>query len=117
MIFQVRTDNHIQNSQELKSEIQAEVDAVLTPRFGEQIRRVEVYLQDTNSGSKGGGLDKRCGVEVHLAGYAPVMAEDRADTVEQAVSGALDKALNALTKAIGRLQDRGDTVSMSGEET
>ncbi|MEO6810456.1 MAG: HPF/RaiA family ribosome-associated protein [Isosphaeraceae bacterium] len=117
MIFQVRTDNHIENSQELKNEIRDEVDAVLIPRFGEQIRRVEIYLQDTNSGSKEGGLDKRCGVEVHLAGYPAMMAEDRGDTVEQAVSGALGKMLNALTKAIGRLQDRGDTVSMSGEAT
>lgn len=118
MIFQVRTDNHIENSQELKSEIRGKVDSVLLPRYADQLRRVEVYLEDTNSSDKGGSLDKRCGIEIHLAGYpAPVVAEDRANTVEQAVTGALRKALRALETTLGRLQDRGDTTSMSGQDT
>jgi len=116
MHFQVRTDNHIENSEALIDTIGAEVEAVLSPRFGDQLRRVEVYLQDTNS-HKSGGLDKRCSVEVHLSGYSPVAVEARADTIEDAVDGALEKALRALDKAIGRLNDRGDTVSMSGEVT
>lgn len=117
MTFQVRTDSHIENSQELKAEIRAMVDAVLLPRYGDQVRRVEIYLEDTNSRTKAGGRDKRCGAEVHLAGYPAVAVDEHAGTVEQAVRGALGKALRLLDKSIGRLRDRDDTISMSGQET
>lgn len=119
MIFQVRTDNNIENSQELKDAIQAEVDAILGTRSTDQLRRVEVYLQDTNSNRKGGDRDKRCTVEAHLdrAGAAPVVATDEAETVEQAVDGALRKLLRALDSTLGRRRDRDDPISMSGQET
>lgn len=117
MHFQVRTDNHIENSEALIESIRVDVDNTLTPRYGEQLRRVEVYLQDTNSNNKSGGRDKRCSIEVHLAGYSAVAVDDRADSVDEAVTGALDKMLRALDKALGRISDRGDTVSMSGMET
>ncbi len=91
MHFQVRTDNHIKNSEALAEQIRAEVDATLTPRYADQLRRVEVYLQDTNSHKS--GIDKRCAVEVHLAGYQAVTVDDTANTIDEAVSGALDKML------------------------
>lgn len=116
MHFQLRTDNHINNSESLEESIRTEVDATIVPRFGDQLRRVEVYLQDQNSHKSSSG-DKRCSIEVHLAGYPAVAVDAKADTVEEAVDSALDKMLRALEKAIGRLNDRGDTVSMSGQET
>ncbi len=115
MLFQVRTDNHIKNSEALAESVRAQVEAALRPRFAVQLRRVEVYLQDVNSHK--GGADTRCAMEAHLAGYQPVAVESRAGNVDDAVGGALDRLLRALDGKLGRLHGRGGHVSMSGEET
>lgn len=115
MHFQVRTDNHIENSEALIDSVRDEVEAALLPRFEDRIRRVEVYLQDMNSHKK--GVDTRCSIEVSLAGHQPVAVDDKATSVEEAVSGAVEKLLRALDRTIGKLEDRGGRVSMSGEET
>src|SRR5688500_16164554 len=94
MHFQVRTDNHIDNSQEFQDRIQAEVDGALGDRFGTQIRRVEVYLQDMNSHKK--GVDTRCGIEVSLAGHQPVAVHHDAANIDDAVSGAVERLLRTL---------------------
>ena len=115
MLFQLRTDNHIENSEELAGRVRAEVEGALDPRFTDRLRRVEVYLQDTNSHK--GGVDTRCAIEVHLAGHQPVAVDDTAPGVDQAVSGAVDKMLRVLEHTLGRLHDRHGRVSMSGDET
>ena len=48
MQFQVRTDNHLPNSEELSDKIRDEVEGALAHRYHGQVRRVEVYLQDMN---------------------------------------------------------------------
>jgi ribosome-associated translation inhibitor RaiA len=113
--FQVRTDNHIENSEELTSSIRAEVEGALSDRFLDRIRRIEVYLQDMNAHK--GGVDTRCSIEVSLAGHQPVAVDDRATGVDEAVSGAIDKMMHVLDRTLGRIEDRNGRVSMSGEET
>lgn len=115
MHFQVRTDNHIVNSEALIDGIRDEVEGALTPRFTDRIRRVEVYLQDMNSHKR--GIDIRCSIEVGLAGHQPIAVEDRASAVDVAVSGAVEKVVRALDHMVGRLGDRSGRVSMSGNET
>jgi hypothetical protein len=115
MHFQVRTDNHIENSEALTSRIRDEVEGALTPRYTDRIRRVEVYLQDVN-GHKG-GLDTRCSIEISLAGHQPVAAAELAAGLDEAVAGAVDKVLRVLDHTIGKMEDRGGKVSMSGEGT
>ncbi len=115
MHFQVRTDNHIENSEDLISSIQAEVEGALKDRFVDRIRRVEVYLQDMNAHK--GGVDTRCSIEVSLAGHQPVAVEERATGLDEAVSGAVDKMIHALDRMFGRLHARNGRVSMSGDET
>lgn len=115
MHFQVRTDNHIANSEDLTNRIRDEVEGALSPRFTDRIRRVEVYLQDMNGHKK--GVDTRCSIEVSLAGHQPVAVDDRATNIEEAVAGAVDKVVRALDHMLDRLSDRGGRVSMSGEET
>ena len=114
MHFQVRTDNHIQNSEALSDGIRAEVEAALS-RFTDRLRRVEVYLQDMNSHKK--GVDTRCSIEASLSGHQAIAVDDRAASVEDAVSGAVDKLVTAIDRTLGRIEDRGGRVSMSGEET
>jgi hypothetical protein len=114
MLFQLRTDNHIENSEDLAASVQGEVLDALEPRYGDRLRRVEVYLQDMN-GQKG-GIDKRCAIEAHLAGLAPIAVDDRATNADQAVTGAVDKLLRALEHKLGRIEDRAGHKSASGAE-
>jgi ribosome-associated translation inhibitor RaiA len=114
MIFQVRTDNHIENSEALADRLRGEVEGALTKRFSTQLRRVEVYLQDANSHK--GGIDKACSLEAHLSGHQPVTVHGQGASIDEAFSSAVDKLLRALEHTIGRLEDRGGRVSMSGEE-
>jgi len=115
MLLQVRTDNHIENTEALQETVRAEVEGSLTPHYSDRLRRVEIYLQDTNSHK--GGIDKRCTIEAHPAGHATVVAHAQAATIDEAVSGAADKLLRALDHTLGRLNDRGGSVSMSGQES
>jgi hypothetical protein len=72
---------------------------------------VEVHLSDVNS-RKFGINDKRCLVEASPARHRPLTATNRAQTVRQAVSGALTKLRSGLETFYGRLESRGeDTVT------
>jgi ribosome-associated translation inhibitor RaiA len=104
MLFQLRTDNHITASEQLAASVRADIEGALTRQYADQLRRVEVYLQDVNSHK--GGTDKRCTIEAHLAGHQPVVAHDQAVTIEAAVSAAVDKLHRALEHTFGRLSDR-----------
>lgn len=114
MLFQLRTDNHITNTEELAASVRADAEAALADRLGERLRRIEVYLQDLN-GHKG-GIDTRCSIEVHLAGMHAIAVEEKAANTEQAVSGAVDKLLHAVEHRLGRIDDRAGHTSASGEE-
>ncbi len=70
MLIQVNTDNHIQGNERLTTYVQGVIQDTLS-RFAERITRVEVHLHDTN-GANGGDNDKRCAIEVRLAGFDPV---------------------------------------------
>jgi hypothetical protein len=104
MHFQLRTDNHIKNSEDLADRVRAAVEGSLTRHYAERVRRMEVYLQDVN-GHKG-GIDKRCAIEAHLAGHQPVAVSHQAASVDEAVGGAVDKLSSALEHTLGRLADR-----------
>ena len=113
MIFQVRTDNHVKNGTQLSEMVRADVESAIAPRFGDRLRRVEVYLEDTNAGK--GGIDIRCSVEVHLAGRPAVAAEDRAEDVDTAVQGAVDKVLRVIERQLGKIEDRAGHVPAGGD--
>lgn len=114
MQFQVRTDNHIENSEGLAERVRDEVEGALLPRYSQQLRRVEVYLQDMNAHK--GGVDTRCAIEAHFAGIQPIAVDERATNIDQAVSGAVDRLLHAIEHRLGRLEDR-ERPSHSGQPT
>jgi ribosome-associated translation inhibitor RaiA len=113
VIFQLRTDNHIANSEELSGSIRADVEVAIGSRYGDRIRRIEVYLEDVNAGK--GGIDIRCSVELHLAGHPAVAAEGRAADVDSAVDGAVERVLRVVEKQLGRQADRAGHTSAAGE--
>ncbi|MDQ2827294.1 MAG: ribosomal subunit interface protein [Actinomycetota bacterium] len=115
MHIEVTTDHNVDGSEELTSQIVAEVGAALA-RFSDQLTRVEVHLADENA-AKGGGADKRCTVEARPAGQQPVAVTHHGATVHEACSGALRKLGNLLESRFGRLDLRkgGSTVRHAEE--
>ncbi|MEX2213958.1 MAG: ribosome-associated translation inhibitor RaiA [Phycisphaeraceae bacterium] len=59
-----------------------------------QVTRVEIHLHDDN-GSKG-GVDKRCIMEVRLAGFQPLAVEE----VDEDMYNAITKAGSKLERAV-----------------
>ena len=105
MIVQINTDSNIEGDTELEQQVTAVVSSGLE-RFSEQVTRVEIHLSDENSKNKSGTNDKRCLVEARLAGLQPISASDQAETLEQAVDGAIEKLKRSLDSTLGRLEKR-----------
>jgi ribosome-associated translation inhibitor RaiA len=114
--FQVRTDNHLPNTEAQAERIRGEVEQVLSPKYIDRVQRAEVYLQDVNSDKKP-GVDIRCAIELHLAGHQPIAVDSHAGDIDSAVTATLDKLASALEKRLGRIDDRGERISMSGQPT
>ncbi|MFN3580685.1 MAG: HPF/RaiA family ribosome-associated protein [Pseudomonas sp.] len=102
MQIQINTDNHIQGDEQLTSRVESSVRNTLQ-RFSDQITRVEVHLRDENSAAKSGPADKRCQLEVRLAGRQPTSVTEVAASIDQAVSGAAQKMVRSLETTLGKL--------------
>lgn len=104
MQIQVDTDNNITGRQELVARVTSEIESALE-RFSGQITRVQVHLTDENA-AKQGARDKRCVVEARLEGLHPIAATHQAETLDQALGGAVEQVGRAIESTIGRLRDR-----------
>lgn len=100
MKIQLNTDNNITASDELRASYTTLISEELN-RFDEHITRLEVHLSDEDS-HKDGIDDKRCMIEARLRGKQPIAVSDQADTLEQAIAGAVDKLKSSLDTKIGR---------------
>lgn len=115
MHVEVRTDNHIQGNEKLFEEIADGLKDTLKHHEA-QITGVEVHLADVN-GPKGAPNDKRCLMEVRLAGLQPIVASHQAATIDEAVDGASEKLVRSLESTLGRLRDpKGPRTSMGGDQ-
>jgi hypothetical protein len=72
-------------------------------RFQSHITRIEVHLSDENGG-KNGPNEIRCLMEARIEGKQPFATSSQADTVELALSGALDKMKNSLETIVGQME-------------
>ena len=100
MIIQFNTDNNIhvdaKSEQHFSTLIRSDLE-----RFQSHITRIEVHLSDEN-GRKTGLRDKKCLLEARLEGRQAVVVSYRDDTVELALSGALDQLNNFLEDILER---------------
>ncbi|MBL7129509.1 MAG: HPF/RaiA family ribosome-associated protein [Ignavibacteria bacterium] len=103
MKIQFNTDSNITESKELRDSLIALISEGLS-RFSDQISRLEVHLSDENS-HKDGLNDKRCLLEARLEGRQPIAVKNQANTLEQAVIGAVDKLKSSLDTILGRLKN------------
>ena len=106
MRIQVNSDKNITVDTRVLQFVQGEVNRFLK-RFGSKLTRVEVHLSDVNS-RKFGINDKRCLIEARPARHRPLNAINRAQTVRQAVGGALTKVRSRLETFYARLERRGE---------
>ena len=106
MRIQINSDQNVRVDTRLIQFVRGEVNRFLK-RFGSKLTRVEVHLSDVNS-RKFGINDKRCLIEVRPARHRPLTATNRAQTVRQAVGGALTKLRTGLETFYGRLEKRGE---------
>jgi len=100
----VNSDHHIVGGADLTERVQGVVEGRLE-RFAGRITRVEVHLNDLNSG-KVGERDKRCLMEARVGGMKPIAVSHEAATVTEALHAAADKLERALDHTLGRLQER-----------
>lgn len=115
MLVQLRTDNHIETTDELTEQVNAVVDNALG-RFRQRITRVEVHLTDESSSAKSRDDDKRCVMEARLAGRQPVAVTNHGATVEVAMHGAANKLRTLLDRTLGKLEDPKGRTSYAGEQ-
>lgn len=110
MQIQLNTDSSIQGSDSMNEWATRELTERLA-RFRDHITRIEVHLTDIN-GARSGEQDKRCLLEVRLAGRQPIAVTHVADRVADALVGACTKLQNALDTTLGRDRDaqRRDTI-------
>ncbi|CAM4403510.1 HPF/RaiA family ribosome-associated protein [Zobellia nedashkovskayae] len=72
--------------------------------YESHITRVEAHVSDEN-GKKEGVKDMRCLLETRIAGKQPIAVSCQDDTVELAVSGAIDKLTASLETIIGKMHN------------
>ncbi|WP_071871890.1 HPF/RaiA family ribosome-associated protein [Atopomonas hussainii] len=102
MQIQVHSDNHIQGSARLADWVSATVTDKFD-RYGDDLTRVVVHLADDNA-HKSGATDKRCHIEARPKGQAPLSVTHKAESLEFALDGALEKLSHALDHHMGKLR-------------
>lgn len=101
MVVQINSDNNIVVSESFAAKVETTIAASLS-HFGEQVTRVEVHMSDENGPDKSGAKDKRCMIEVRLAGHKPIVSTHEAPTIERAVDGAASKIKRQISTVLGK---------------
>lgn len=121
MQIQVHSDNHIEGSARLAEWVSASVASKLE-RFDEEVTRIVVHLNDEN-GQKSGAQDKRCQIEARPKGQQALSVTHKAETLEQAIEGAIEKLSHALNHQFGKLRSKrvtplpaNDALGMPGQD-
>ncbi|MCC6269785.1 MAG: HPF/RaiA family ribosome-associated protein [Microbacteriaceae bacterium] len=110
----VNTDKNVTLTEESIGAMQSQVESTLR-NFESQLTRVEVHLSDESAG-RSTGNDIRCNLEARPEGRDPEFATNNADSVDEALSGALQKMIQVLDSSFGRLDTRKGGSSMGGIE-
>ncbi|MCM4154237.1 hypothetical protein DHD05_21830 [Arenibacter sp. N53] len=102
MIIKINTDKTLTGEQRSADFFTSQIDEALE-RFESHISRIEVHLKDEN-GKKDGFKDISCLLEARLEGRQPIAVTNKADTIDLAVTGAIDKIKSALETIVGKIQ-------------
>ena len=102
MTIQINTDKTLTGEKRSSDFFTSQIAEALQ-RFESHITRIEVHLKDEN-GKKDGLNDISCLLEARLEGRQPIAITNRADTIDLALTGAIDKIKTAIETILGRIQ-------------
>ncbi|MGY8914548.1 MAG: HPF/RaiA family ribosome-associated protein [Flavobacteriales bacterium] len=102
MTIQINTDKTI-SGEKRSEEYFTSLIAEALERFESHITRIEVHFKDEN-GKKDGINDISCLIEARLEGRQPIAITNQADSVDLALTGAIDKIKSAVESIIGKMQ-------------
>lgn len=102
MQIQINTDNHVEGHERMEAYFREQIQKTLK-RFEDKITRIELHIADEN-GHKQGEKDKRCTIEVRVAGLQPLAVTNHSDSNEKAISGAMDKIKTSLETAFDKMK-------------
>jgi oligoendopeptidase F len=103
MKIQFNTDKTV-NGEERKQDFFTSQISDELKRFESEISRIEVHVSDEN-GKKDGLNDIRCMMEARIEGKQPIAVVSQEDTIEFAVSEAIDKMKASLETKFGRMSN------------
>jgi len=102
MTIQINTDKTLTGEKRSSDFFTSQITEALQ-RFESHITRIEVHLKDEN-GKKDGFNNISCLLEARLEGRQPIAINNQADTIDLAVTGAIDKIKTAIETILGRIQ-------------
>jgi hypothetical protein len=102
MTIQINTDKTITGEKRSCDFFTSQIDEALQ-RFEPHITRIEMHLKDEN-GNKDGFNNITCLLEARLDGRQPIAITNQADTIDLAVTGAIDKIKIAIQTILGKMQ-------------
>lgn len=103
MIIQFNTDRIVNGDKKTQDYFSAQINKELS-HFKSNITRIEVHVSDQNS-IKDGKNDILCLLEARLEGSQPIAVSCQEDTIELALSGAIENLQAALSTIMGRLKN------------
>ena len=104
MTIQINSDKNLTGEKRSQDFFTSQIAGALQ-RFKSEITRIEVHLKDEN-GKKDGFNNISCLLEARLEGRRPIAITNRADTIELALTGAIDKIKITIETILGRIQKR-----------
>ncbi len=100
MLVQINTDSRVDGPQSMTTAMEERVRERLS-RFAHRLTRIEVHLRDVD-GDRNGAQGIEAKLEARPAGGQPIVVNDRAAGVDEALSGAMRKAVDLLDRTFGK---------------
>ncbi len=112
MEIHVNTDTNVDVNEKRTEQIDAQVTDGLA-RFEDRLTRVDVHLSNESAG-RSTGEDFRCLIEACPAGIAPIVVTHHAETLTEALSGAMKRIEAQLTSTFERREGRETRATIRG---
>ena len=103
MLIQINTDKTLSGDKRHQDYFSSQITEELE-RYESHITRIEVHLKDEN-GKKDGLNDMSCVLEARLKGRQPIAVTSQEDTVDLAVTSAIEKIKISIDTILGRIQN------------
>jgi hypothetical protein len=102
MIIQINTDNNLSIDERSNDFFSAQISEELQ-HFSSHITRIELHLKDESAGKDGLNYIS-CVLEARLENRQPIAVTSQEDSIDLAVSSAIEKAKTAINSIMGKIQ-------------